>query len=172
MWLRCWFRIWLGSRQGQQTQRTIARALNPEKRYRELSDTVEIADTIANRAALAEECLALGRFEEAKRHFEVILARPMGDEPFYVVGRARAQFGLGQAADTVAILDDLRERFPDYQSADAHLFYARALETWRHNEEALREYRALSDYFLGAEARVRYGVLLARLGREARPRLG
>ena len=87
----------------------IAKALNPEKRYRELSDTVEIADTIANRAALAEECLALGRFEEAKRHFEVILARPMGDEPFYVVGRARAQFGLGQAADTVAILDDLRE---------------------------------------------------------------
>jgi hypothetical protein len=157
---------WVGSRQGQQTQRTIAKALNPEKRYRELSDAVEIADTIANRAALAEECLAMERFGEAKRHFEVILARPMGDEPVYMVGKARAQFGLNQAIDTIAILDDLRARFPDYQSAEAHLLYARALEAGARHEEALQEYRALSDYFVGAEARVRYGLLLARLGRE------
>ena len=121
-----------GSRQGRQAQRTIAKALNPEKRYRELSDAVEIADTIANRAALAEECLALERFEEAKRHFEVILARPMGNEPVYLVGRARAQFALDQAADTVAILDDLRARFPDYSrprrtcSMPAHSRPARA----------------------------------------------
>src|SRR5579871_5062935 len=57
---------WFGSPQGQRTQRRIANSLNPGKRYRELSDAVEIADTIANRAALAEECLALERFEEAK----------------------------------------------------------------------------------------------------------
>ena len=108
MWWRCWFRT--GSAAGRASRRSGAsrNALNPEKRYRELSDAVEIADTIANRAALAEECLALEKFEEAKRHFEVILARPMGDEPIYMVGKARAQFGLGQAADTVAILDDLR----------------------------------------------------------------
>jgi hypothetical protein len=111
---------WFGSPQGQQTQRRIANTLNPEKRYRELSDAVEIADTIANRAALAEECLTLEKFEEAKRHFDVILARPMGDEPLYMVGKARAQFGLGQAVDTVAILDDLRQRWPDYQSGEAH----------------------------------------------------
>ena len=157
---------WVGSRQGQQTQRTIAKALNPEKRYRELSDAVEIADTIANRAALAEECLALEKFEEAKRHFDVILARPMGDEPLYMVGKARAQFNLGQAADTVAILDDLRHRWPEYQSGEAHLLYARALEATARDDEALAEYRALSDYFVGAEARVRYGMLLARLGRQ------
>src|SRR5882724_9709571 len=98
---------WFGSPQGVSAQRRVANSLNPEKRYRALSDAVEIADTIANRAALAEECLALERFEEAKRHFEVILTRPMGDEPLYMAGRARAQFGLGQAADTVAILEAL-----------------------------------------------------------------
>ena len=106
---------WFGSPQGQHTQRRIASTLNPEKRYRELSDAVEIADTIANRAALAEECLALEKFEEAKRHFDVILARPLGEEPVYMAGKGRAQFGLGQAADTVVILDDLRRRWPDYQ---------------------------------------------------------
>ena len=157
---------WFGSPQGQQTQRCIASTLNPEKRYRELSDAVEIADTIANRAALAEECLALEKFEEAKRHFDVILARPLGDEPIYMAGKARAQFGLGQAADTVVILDDLRQRWPDYQSGEAHLLYARALESTGRGEEALAEYRALSDYFVGAEARVRYGMLLARMGRQ------
>jgi len=157
---------WFGSPQGRQTQRRIANTLNPEKRYRELSDAVEIADTIANRAALAEECLALEKFEEAKRHFDVILARPMGDEPLYMVGKARAQFGLGQAADTVAILDDLRQRWPHYQSGEAHLLYARALEATARNDEALAEYRALSEYFVGAEGRVRYGMLLARMGRQ------
>lgn len=157
---------WFGSPQGVRAQRRVANALNPEKRYRELSDAVEIADTIANRAALAEECLALEKFEEAKRHFDVILARPMGEEPVYMFGKARAQFSLGQAADTVAILDDLRRRWPDYQSGEAHLLYARALEATARNDEALTEYRALSDYFVGAEARVRYGMLLARLGRQ------
>lgn len=157
---------WTGSRQGQQARRAIARTLNPEKRYRELSDAVEIADTIANRAALAEECLALERYEEAKRHFDVILARPMGEEPVYMAGKARAQFGLNQAADTIAILDDLRSRWPEYQSAEAHLLYARALEACARDEEALAEYRALSDYFVGAEARVRYGLLLRKLGRD------
>src|SRR5882724_10319838 len=72
---------WFGSPQGARTQRRIANTLNPEKRYRELSDAVEIADTVSNRAALAEECMALERYEEAKRHFEVILARPLGAEP-------------------------------------------------------------------------------------------
>lgn len=158
---------WFGSPQGQRTQKRVAKALNPEKRYRELSDQVEIADTIANRAALAQECLALEKFEEAKRHFEVILARPLGDEPVYMVGRARAQFGLGQMADVVTILDELRQRWPDYQSGDAHLLYARALEACSRTDEALDEYRALSDYYVGAEARVRYGLLLIRAGREA-----
>ena len=40
------------------------------------------------------------------------------------------------------------------------------------NDEALAEYRALSEYFVGAEGRVRYGMLLAKMGRRAKPRRG
>ena len=156
-----------GSPQGQQTQRRIATTLNPEKRYRELSDSVEIADTIANRAALAEECLALEKFEEAKRHFEVILARPMGDEPLYMVGKARAQFGLGSGGRhgrdprrSARALAGATSRATRICSTPARSKRPAA------TEEALAEYRALSDYFVGAEARVRYGMLLARMGRE------
>src|SRR4051794_39315342 len=64
---------WMGSTRGQQTQRAIANKLNPEKHYRVLCDAIEIADTIASRAALASECLQLEKYDEAKRHFEVIL---------------------------------------------------------------------------------------------------
>jgi hypothetical protein len=158
---------WLGSYQGQKARKRVVTTFNPERQYRALTDQLAIADTIANRDALAIECLALGKYEEAKHHFDEIVARPLGEEPIYWLGRARAEFGLGSSADAVATLDELRTRWPDYQSADGHLLYARALEEIGRTDEALQEYRALADYFPGAEARVRYGILLDRLGREA-----
>jgi hypothetical protein len=70
-------------------------------------------------------------------------------------------------AATVSTLDELRARWPDYQSADGHLLYARALEEAGRTDEAIEEYKALAGYYPGAEARVRYGMLLNRLGRES-----
>src|SRR5579859_7789132 len=57
---------WLGTYQGQKTRARIGRAMNPERTYRALKEELEIADTIANREALGEECLELGRFDEAR----------------------------------------------------------------------------------------------------------
>jgi hypothetical protein len=156
---------WMGSVQGQKARRHVVKTLNPGKRYRDLTDQLALTDTIANRAALAEECLTLGKFDEALTHYEEILSRPMGEEPVFAIGKARAQFGLQHFADVVATLDDVRSRWPDYQSADAHLLYARALEANGRSEEALEEYDALSQYYPGPEARVRYGLLLSALGR-------
>jgi hypothetical protein len=161
---------WLNGRQGQRARRQLGRALDPERDWRALADAVEVADTIANRAALAEECLRLGYFEEARRHYEVILSRPMGDDPIYMAGKARGEFGAGKPEVAVATLDALRARFPDYQSAEAHLLYARALEESGRSDEALAEYEAVSNYYPGAEPKVRHGVLLHRLGRQAESR--
>jgi hypothetical protein len=158
---------WLGSPQGQLARQRVGKKLDPDKHYRMLTEQLEITDTIANRAALAEECLELGKFEEAQRHYEHVLALPMGDEATFVLGKARAEFGLGHAAETVATLDSLRARWPDYQSAEGHLLYARALEQSGRTEEALFEYQAVADYFSGAEARVRYALLLDKAGRHA-----
>lgn len=156
---------WMGSRQGQQARRRVINALDPEKHYRKLMDDLAITDTIATRSALAEECLLLGKFEEALLHYEAILARPMGEEPAFVLGKGRAEFGLGRPQATVATLDALRSRWPDYQSAEGHLLYARALADSGRVDEALHEYQAVSDYFAGAEARVRWAMLLDSLGR-------
>jgi hypothetical protein len=158
---------WFGSAQGQQARRRVVSTLDPEKRYRALTDQLDVADTIANRGALAEECLVLGKFAEAERHYEHVLALPMGDDAIYALGKARAQFGLGHAQEAVATLDELRRRWPDYQSAEAHLLYARALEESGRTDEALFEYQALANYYPGAEARARYGLLLDKAGRRA-----
>jgi hypothetical protein len=158
---------WLGTPQGQLARHRVSKTLDPAKHYRMLSDQLEIADTIANRVALAEECLELEKFEEALRHYEHVLALPMGDEAVYALGKARAQFALGQPDEAIATLDGLRARWPDYQSAEGHLLYARALEESGRIDEALFEYQAVANYFSGAEARVRYGLLLDKAGRQA-----
>jgi hypothetical protein len=145
---------WFGSAQGQHARKRVVSTLDPGKRYRLLTDQLEVTDTIANRSALAEECLALGKFDEALRHYEHVLSLPLGDDAVYALGKARAQFGLGHSQDTVTTLDDLRARWPDYQSAEGHLLYARALEDSGHTEDALAEYQAVATYYAGAEARV------------------
>jgi hypothetical protein len=158
---------WFGSAQGQHARRRVVSTLDPEKRYRTLTDQLDVADTIANRGALADECLTLGKFGEALHHYDRILALPMGDDAVYALGKARAQFGLGHPQEAVAMLDELRQRWPDYQSAEAHLLYARALEDSGRAGDALFEFQALANYYPGAEARVRYGLLLDKAGRQA-----
>ena len=48
---------WFGSYGAQRARRSIAAALDPTGRYRALRDELDLVDTIANRSALAEECL-------------------------------------------------------------------------------------------------------------------
>ena len=47
------------------------------------------------------------------------------------------------------------------------MLYARALEESGRPQDAADEYKALAAYYPGAEAWVRYGVLLQKLGRDA-----
>ena len=162
---------WFGSPGAQQARKRIAGKLDPEKRYRELSDRLAGSDTIANRDALAVECLKIGRFDEAARHFDHILNLPMGSEPAYALAKAQAEFGRNRPADALAELEDLQKRWPDFQSAEGHLLYARALAEVGRIDEALAEYHAVAAYFPGAEARVRYGMLLHMVGRTAEGRV-
>jgi hypothetical protein len=162
---------WMGSVPARRAKQRFVKTINPEKRYRALTEELDIADTIATRAALADECVELGKFEEAIGHYEHILLQPLGDDPIYMVRKAQAELGMGRSQEAVATLDELRRRFPDYQSADGHLLYARALETSGRITEALDEYHALSEYYPGAEPRVRYGQLLKAAGREREARV-
>lgn len=162
---------WLSGPDARQARKRIAGKLDPEKFYRELSDRLAGADTVANRAALAAECQKIARFDEAERHYDHILKLPIGGEPAYALGKAQAEFGRNRPADVLATLDDLQKRWPDFQSAEGHLLYARALAEVGRVDEALEEYAALVAYFPGAEARVSYGLLLRMVGRTAEARV-
>jgi hypothetical protein len=151
----------------QQARRRVANKLDPEKQYRELSDRLAASDTIANRAALAAECLNIARFDEAERHYDHILKLPMGGEPAYALGKANAQFSRNRPAEAIVTLDELQQHWPDFRSAEGHLLYARALAEVGRIDEALEEFHAVVAYFPGAEARVRYGLLLGLVGRTA-----
>jgi hypothetical protein len=56
---------WFGSYQGQKARKRFVATVDPQRRYRALTDDLAITDTIANRDALAAECVALGKFDEA-----------------------------------------------------------------------------------------------------------
>jgi hypothetical protein len=155
----------------RQARRRVANKLDPEKLYRELSDQLAATDTIANRAALAAECLKIARFDEAERHYDHILKLPMDSNPLYALGKAKAELGRNRPAEAIATLDDLQARWPDFQSAEGHLLYARALAEAGRPHEALEEFRAVAAYFPGAEARVRYGLLLNVMGHTAESRV-
>jgi len=156
---------WLSGPGARQARRRMASKFDPEKSYRELSDQLAVSDTVAIRSALAEECMEIGRYEEAEQHYDHVLTLPIGAEPVFAFGKARAQFARKRPADALATLDELQGRWPDFQSAEAHLLYARALAEVGRLDEALEEYKALVAYYPGAEARARYGSLLALMGR-------
>ena len=163
-----WFEVlpeYRNTPQANRAQAKIVNAVNPERRYRALKADLETADTIGGRVALAQECLALDKYDEALLLYEEIIKSPLGDEPNYHLGKAQAEFGLGQLEPTLATLDELKSLWPQYHSQEGHLLYARALEKLGRDQEALGEYEGLSRYFAGQEVQARRLVLLDRMGR-------
>lgn len=153
------------SRTAKRVVANVARTIDPEKRKREITAQLEIADTVQNRVRLAEECLQLGDWQNARVLYERCLGGPYADDPNFLLGRARAEAGLGLFEQTRATLEHLIAKNPDYRSNDGHLLYASTLEALGESDKALDEYRVLELSYPGEEARVRYARLLAKLGR-------
>lgn len=140
------------------------RLVNPEGDYRTLTIQLEETPTVANKRALADECVRLGKLDEAEALYRDALKGMHAADPGLMLGIARVRFAQGDPAGCLTALADLRAANPDFQSADAHMLYARSLEGVSRNAEALTEYEALSQYFGGEEPRVRRALLLQRTG--------
>ena len=158
------------SRAARQAVRDIGAVIDPERKLRELIQRAAEADTVANRAALAEECLRLGRADDAKRLFERSLTGVHATDHALMLGLARAQFALADHAGVCATLDRLRAAHPGLDCAQGHLLYARSKEQQGDIEQALLEYTALAGYHPGEEARCRLALLLHKTGRVAEAR--
>ena len=154
----------LGTRGARQAMTNAKRAFDPEGQYRALAEELDTADTVENRRRLAEESLRLGKVEQAITLFKTALTGVHRDDPVLMHGLARAYFAAADFLHCAQTLEALKAANPKFESADAHLLYARALEGQGRHDEALHEYAAVSRYFAGAEARCRYAVLLRQTG--------
>lgn len=159
------------SRAGRRAAANVAKAIDPDRELRRLEDALETADTIDNRRALAEERLRRGEHAEATRLYRSTLNGAHETDPALLMGLARSQFEAGAFEDALQTLGRLKEANPKYESAEAHLIYARALEGVSRLDQAAGEYAALIEYFPGPEAKCRYALLLRRLGQLDKARL-
>jgi hypothetical protein len=154
----------MGTRGARHAMANAKRTFNPEGEYRALAEELDTADTAENRRRLAEECLRIGKVEQAVSLYKTALTGIHKDDPILMHGLARAYFAANDFANCAQTLEALKAANPKFESADAHLLYARALEGRGRRDEALHEYDAVSRYFAGAEARCRYALLLQQAG--------
>jgi hypothetical protein len=154
----------LRSRTSQRTMRDIRATLDPEGALRRAETDMKISGNVASRQKYADELVRLGRAAEAVSIYQNCLTGVFAEDPKLMLGYAHARFAAGDSAGARQTLDELIQKNPEFKSPDGHLLYARALEGEGNHEKALTEYATLAGYYPGAEAGVRYAMLLKRLG--------
>ena len=127
-------------------------------------------DTVETKQALAEECERKGMWRDAIQLYTGAAQGMYADDPGLLTGLARAHLANGTARTAMEVLERLRTAHPDLDHQEAHLTYARCLEELGRTTEAEAEYRALSAYYIGLEARTRYGLNLQKKGQPEKAR--
>ena len=152
------------SRTAQRTARGFRKAIDPTRELRRYENEARVGANVASRQRYAEELVRHGRYEEAIGQYRQALTGLYEHDPNLMLGLAQAQFAKGDAGGARATLDELIRLNPDFRSPAGPLLYARALEAEGNVAKALEEYRVAAPSYPGAEAAVRYALLLAAQG--------
>ena len=142
----------------------LGEALDPNRDLRRSVENLEIVDTADNRRRLAEERMKRGQWKEAEALYRSALVGPLSDDPALLIGLAKALSGQGDHQGALDALDRLYRESPEYESREARLLQARALDGVGRLEDAAEAFRKLIGYTPGPEAQVRYGLLMKKLG--------
>ncbi len=151
--------------QAQQLATGVRKLIDPDRDLRERLQQAELVDSADAKRGLADELMRRGDFPAAARLLEGAVTGIHADDPALLYLLARARFGAMDFVGTQKTLDDLRVANPNWQSGDAHLLYARALEGQGQDLAALAEYEAVAKYFAGEEAKCRLAMFLQKMGR-------
>jgi hypothetical protein len=157
----------LGGRAARRAKSGVRRMIDPDRDLRRASVEVEVSGNVDARRRLAEELLERGQYDAAIDAYQGGLKGIFEHDPTLSLGLARAQFGKQDFAAARATLERLTEHNPEFKSPEAQLLYARTLEATDALDEAERAYATLAPGYPGAEARLRYGVLLKRRGKSS-----
>ncbi len=148
----------------------LAKAIDPQRELRRRKEELAVVDTIENRVKLAEECIAANMATDAIELLQPCLRGGNENDPNILLTLAQAQFSAAQYPAARETMEHLIAANPSFKSYDGHLLYARTLEALDLKERTLAEYEALAASYPGEEARVRYGMLLQRLGQKEKAR--
>jgi len=148
----------------RQAATRVLHTIDPERRRRTIKQRLEIADTIDNRRALAEESMRLGDYANAVELYRSMLKGMYATDAAFLLGLATAQANNGDFAGARTTLDTLVSTNPGFNSVDADLLHARVLESLGDKDAALERYRTLAMSYPGEEARYRYGAMLKARG--------
>jgi len=144
--------------------RGLRSTLNPEGDLRKFENEMKVTGNVQSKQRYADELVRLGRAPEALEIYRTSLTGLFADDPKLLLGFAQAQFAANEPTAARQTLDQLIGKNPEFKSPTGHLLYARALEAEGNTTKALEEYAALSEYFPGAEAGLRYAKLLKKAG--------
>jgi hypothetical protein len=153
-----------GGRTGRRARAGVGRMLDPNRDLRRAAAEVEVSGNVDARRRLADELCERGQFDQAAEVYEGGLKGIFEHDPALLLGLAQAQFSMRAFAAARATLERLRQHNPEFNSSQAGLLYARALEELGALQEAERAYAAVAPAYPGAEARLRYALLLKRRG--------
>ncbi len=142
----------------------LARAIHPERELTRLRDQLEICDSHANRVALAQEFVRLGKYDEAIPLFRRSLTGLYKDDPDALFGLAESCLLSSSCAEARQILDRVMRLHADYKTGECRLLLARILEESNAVEAALTEYESQVGTATGQEAKCRYALLFKKLG--------
>jgi hypothetical protein len=154
-----------GGRTARAAKSSVQRMIDPNRDLRRASVEVEISGNVDARRRLADELFERSQFDAAIDTYQGGLKGVFEHDPTLLLGLARAHFAKGDFGAARLTLERLSQHNPDFKSADAQLLYARTLEAQDALEDAERAYAAVAPAYPGAEARLRYGVLLKRRGK-------
>jgi hypothetical protein len=153
------------TREVRSAKAAAIRKLDPERQVRAARDGLEIADTAANRMALADALVENGSHREAGEHYRAALAKmPRGDRGVQLK-LARAELEAGNAGEARKLLEQLPESGSASENDRAQLLLARALQDCGDTDKAMEIYADVSQRLPGGEAQCRRAALLMQNGR-------
>jgi hypothetical protein len=152
------------SRRAQKVTSDIGDIVDPDREWRRRREAVELSGSVKAKRELAEECERKGMWQDAIALYREAAQGIYKNDVTLLSGLARAELSSGDGRAAQDTLEQVRDAHPKLQDQEAHLLYARALEAQGLITEAQEEYEALRHYYVGFEARTRYGLMLLRKG--------
>jgi hypothetical protein len=154
-----------GGRAAKRARAGVQRIIDPDRDLRRASSEVEISGNVDARRRLAVELFERAQYARAIEVYQAGLHGIFEHDPTLLAGLAQAQFANEDYPGARQTLERLTANNPEFKSADVQLLYARTLEAQGATDLAEQEYAAVAPAYPGAEARLRYGLLLKRTGK-------